>query len=270
MFRSGSHVVSDGDWSARLGGKLVRMPLRSETIWLDWDSAVSICGHDIEVKETYENFLESKQVPDLFVDIGANYGTHSLIFLVHGINSVSFEPNQRCHVKFREMCHINGVSPHIESVALGSEEGRAVLRYAEHETWSGSIYPEMSTVEKPNDDVHVEEVPQRTIDSYFAENGREKMLIKIDAEGSERAILCGGRRTLQDRRPVTIFESHVIDGTRQEILDFFEGLDYRIYRMPYRPDEGANPLSREEFLGSTQENFIAVPAQMVPMGRKPV
>ncbi|CAA9891487.1 conserved hypothetical protein [Candidatus Methylobacter favarea] len=77
------------------------MPLTSERFWLDWDTAVSITGHDIEIKQTYEALIGSSEPPELFIDIGANYGTHSLLFLVHQIKTITFEPNASCHDFFQ-------------------------------------------------------------------------------------------------------------------------------------------------------------------------
>jgi hypothetical protein len=58
----------------------------------DWGLSLLVAGHDVEIKETYRYLLEERK-PKLFFDIGANYGTHSLIFLTHGVRTISFEPN---------------------------------------------------------------------------------------------------------------------------------------------------------------------------------
>src|SRR5437667_2890756 len=86
LFRNNRTQGRDGTWKVAFASKNILMPLTSETFWLDWDTAVSIVGHDIEVKQTYESLIGlSSMKPDLFIDIGANYGTHSVLFLVHGI-----------------------------------------------------------------------------------------------------------------------------------------------------------------------------------------
>src|ERR1700722_9247274 len=50
-------------------------------------------GHDSELKQTYASLIQLEHPPRLVLDIGANYGTHSIIFLSHDIETVSFEPN---------------------------------------------------------------------------------------------------------------------------------------------------------------------------------
>jgi hypothetical protein len=66
-------------------------------MWLDWFLALATLGDDSTVKKTYAAIVSSSRKPDLFLDVGANYGTHSLLFLAHGIRTWSFEPNARCY-----------------------------------------------------------------------------------------------------------------------------------------------------------------------------
>jgi hypothetical protein len=39
-----------GQWTVRFMNRDIVMPLNRESLWLNWDSAVSITGHDIEAK----------------------------------------------------------------------------------------------------------------------------------------------------------------------------------------------------------------------------
>ena len=73
------------------------------------------------MKKTYAAIVSSSRKPDLFLDVGANYGTHSLLFLAHGIRTWSFEPNARCHPYFIESCGLNAFNPHLEQVAISSQ-----------------------------------------------------------------------------------------------------------------------------------------------------
>jgi hypothetical protein len=139
IFRNTSVQARDGNWTVVFAGKSILMPLVSESLWLDWDTAVSIVGHDIEIKQTYEALIGSSTTkPTLFIDIGANYGTHSLLFLVHGIKTMTFEPNSSCHGCFARLCELNHVTPTIEGVALGAYHGYVKLSYPKRDTWLGS------------------------------------------------------------------------------------------------------------------------------------
>jgi hypothetical protein len=85
LFRNSKIRGSSGSWHIVFANKIIQMPLSAARFWLDWDLAVSIVGHDLEIKEEYEILINSTERPELFIDIGANYGTHSLLFLVHHI-----------------------------------------------------------------------------------------------------------------------------------------------------------------------------------------
>ena len=93
LFRNGITRSRPGTWSVNFAGKDILIPLNPDTLWLDWDLAVSILRHDTELMETYAGLIGHRSYrPQVFVDIGANYGTHSLLFLVHGLPALSFEP----------------------------------------------------------------------------------------------------------------------------------------------------------------------------------
>ena len=163
IFRNNYTQGRDGNWKVVFANKSILMPLTSEHFWLNWDSAVSIVGHDIEVKRTYEALigLPSKK-PNLFIDIGANYGTHSLLFLVHGIRTITFEPNSLCHDYFRKMCKLNQVTPKLETVALGRSHGYVELAYPKRNTWLGSTNTETINKLSLSQELVIEKVVQKT------------------------------------------------------------------------------------------------------------
>lgn len=78
LFAAGRPLEADGLWIIRFAGMSLLLPLTTRGAWQEWDAAVSILGHDIEVKTTYANLLRSTRRPKLFFDVGANYGLHSL------------------------------------------------------------------------------------------------------------------------------------------------------------------------------------------------
>jgi FkbM family methyltransferase len=234
------------------------MPLTKERFWLDWDSSLSVIGHEPEIKDTYQAFLKSPEAPELFVDIGANYGTHSLLFLVHGIETLTFEPNTSCHGCFREMCHLNHVTPRLEPVALGDREGLVELIYPERETWLGSIntgvvgslVSSQGTVRQP--------VELKRLDDYLSQIQRKRTLIKIDTEGNELAVLRGAMKVLREVRPAVVFEC-MGSGERTEVFAFFDAIHYRIYGLPWNPMRKDGALESSHFQASPALNFIAVP-----------
>ena len=102
IFQASKSRVDGGVWRTRFSGRQVLLPIRSENISLEWPAILGLMGYDYEVIETYGALIHSDRRPDFFIDIGANYGTHSLLFLVHDILTLSFEPNPHCHSYFFE------------------------------------------------------------------------------------------------------------------------------------------------------------------------
>lgn len=258
LFRDASAHRIDGYWRVDFVGRSIRMPLSSQELWLDWDTAVSITAHDLEVKETYAGLISSKQPPSQFVDIGANYGTHSLIFLVHGIPTLTFEPNPSCHGYFNRLCKMNGVSASLQAVALGEREGSVTLTYPEAETWHGSIDAAVAAELASRGAVKSETVKVLTLDHYLDQFPTQGLVIKIDTEGHELGVLRGASRTLESVNPVVLFES-VRKEDRPEIFDTFAAHSYQLRLLPWFADRTSESIERSAFLSSSNTNFVAVP-----------
>ncbi|MGH7807777.1 MAG: FkbM family methyltransferase [Thermodesulfobacteriota bacterium] len=234
------------------------MPLRSSWSWLDWDHAVSIVGHDIEVIQTYAAIIVSDQRPALFLDVGANYGTHSVLFLSAGIPVIAFEPNPSCSAHFQAICKLNGLSGRWEQVAIGSEVGEIELVYPEKDTWLGSVSSNVIPSLKESGDVTSLRVPVKNLDYYLNDIPRGKVLIKIDVEGYESEVLKGASRVLRDCMPTIIFESNDAKA-RGDLFRLLEGFCYCVHPLPWRPSAYSQVLGVDEFLASVATNFIAIP-----------
>ncbi len=259
VFRREDIPMSPGAWQVNFAGRGLRVPLRPEWAWLDWDLAVSIVGHDIEVVQTYEAFLNSFERPDFFFDVGANYGTHSILFLSAGIPVIAFEPNPNCHSYFEAACGLNGFSGRWEQVAVGSAPDEIELVFPEKETWLGSVSADVTSGRDGWGDVTRLSVPVRSLDSYTKDIPLGKVLIKIDVEGYEIEVLKGAAQMLRDYKPTIIFESNDAK-LRPELFGLFEEFSYRIHPLPYRPSSRLRAFGHAAFLASTATNFIALPS----------
>lgn len=251
-------VISSGSWTIFFNNKELKLPLRPAWSWLDWDNATSIIGHDIEVKQTYADIVASDQRPALFLDIGANYGTHSVLFLSAGIPTIAFEPNTSCLAHFRTICALNGLKGPWEQVALGSQTGEIELVYPEKDTWLGSVSSDVIPALKDISPVISQTVPLRKLDDYLSEIPRDKILIKIDVEGFENEVIRGANRLMEFCCPKIIFESNN-HHSRCELSNLFSDCDYSIYSLPWRPSYVSPCLTMDEFVNSSAKNFIAVP-----------
>jgi FkbM family methyltransferase len=257
IFRDNKIRFADGRWRVQFGAATIFLPLREEWSWLDWDAAVSIVGHDIEIKQTYLTLIESDRRPHLFLDIGANYGTHSILFLSAGIPAMAFEPNAICRPYFEKVCDMNGLVGCWEQVAIGNTNGEVDLVYPETETWCGSISPETISVLRKGA-VATQRVPLKKIDEYIGEISRTNVLIKIDVEGHENEVLQGASELLGRVRPTIIFESSN-EQTRKNTFELLAAANYDIHRLPFRGSYTRSGLTMLEFCGCRDTNFIAMP-----------
>jgi FkbM family methyltransferase len=261
IFRDTNYHITPGNWTIFFAGKRIVLPLHDDRRWLDWDHALAILGHDIDIKETYENLILSDKPPTLFIDIGANYGTHSVLFLSHEIHALTFEPNSSCHTCFLEFCELNRLAPNLQHIALGDHKSETVIKYPAYDTWLGSTDP-LVQEKLAREKVLVEEVvEQKLLDEYLPEIANLDVLIKIDTEGSEAMILRGAENILATCSPKVIFECWK-DGDRAGIYAILNGHGFKIYELPWNEevDSAQTGLLYHNFLNSSGANFIALKA----------
>jgi FkbM family methyltransferase len=259
IFREKGMEITNGYWSVFFCGKEIKMPLRNEQSWLDWDNAVSIIGHDPDVKQTYENLLCGKPGIRTFFDIGANYGTHSLLFLCNGVHTVSFEPNYSLNENFQLLCRENNVEGRMENYALSDTTGQVNLHFPADATWLGTILDSETTALGESHKMETIEVPMITLDEYAFNNNQFPDLIKIDTEGNEINVLKGATELIKTRRPLIIFESNS-GKKRDPIWNYFSNAGYHVCDLPYAKDDRKQIHSAESFIARKEYNFIAVPA----------
>jgi FkbM family methyltransferase len=259
IFRDGGSLAP-GSWRVSFCGRTIRVPLRPESSGLDWGISTAILGHDVDIKQTYAALIHGPERPGLFVDIGSNFGTHSVLFVAHGIPTISLDPNSVCNRYHTALCEANGYTPRIETVAIGDHRDFVDLRYPPGEPWLGST--DSSTSERLQSEFATEScrVEQRTLDDYLPEFGDRRLLLKIDTEGNEHRVLLGAQRTLQQKMPPVIFECWK-SPLRNEVHHTFSMLGYRIGMLPWDGRTSPTLLSLSEFLGHEATNFIGVPAR---------
>jgi len=247
--------INDSVWEVTFGGETIKLPIRRGKMWLDWDNAVSIIGHDREVKQTYEYLLSSEFKPKVFFDVGANYGTHSLLFLKHGVTTVAFEPNPYCLEEIRGLWALNNVVGELIPAAVGDCEGEAEFWFPLRETWLGSLVE--STRERMTSDHDLEKIKVKinTLDDFVSTSELVPDLIKIDTEGNELNVLLGAKWTIARARPIIIFEANNLT-SRSELWKIFKEFEYSIFELPFDCDRSIK-IGEEAFLSSSGTNFVA-------------
>ncbi len=165
---------------------------------------------------------------EVAVDVGASWGTYTLIALALGAEVVAFEPaDDYCRV-LEENVLLNGWADRcsVQKVALsdGSEPPRE---------WAEEVFGEHYPAKS---------VRWRTLDEYGLTRV-DKM--KVDVEGLELAMLGGAVETLRRCRPMLIVEAHdgMVDrqvgnypksiDSKAKILRLLAGLGYSLRLEPW-------------------------------------
>lgn len=257
IFRGRPVKGISGNWSVIFNGKEISIPLHPETFWLDWNLALSIMGHDLEVKECYQYFISGDKITNkTFFDIGANYGTHSVLFLTHGFRAITFEPNPNCHEKFQELTSVNGLHGELQKFAIGDKADEIDLVFPQNDTWMGSLSANyLEDLSKYNDIKRIKTNVVR-LDDFVSETGIFPGIIKIDTEGFELAVIKGGRKALTASKPVVIFESNK-STEREALFNELTGLGFDIFDI-HGISSNTSPLSEKNFIDSVQVNFVSI------------
>jgi len=260
VFRTGGSHQTDGCWHVNVEQTQIVLPLTKGSYWLHWNLALALLGNDIEVKDTYIHLIRSEvHRPDVFLDVGANYGTHSILMLALGIQKTfTFEPNRICHQFFLDVCKRNGLKPNLIPEAVGERSEPITLSYPPTQPWLGATNPDQRSRLDPGEQLVTVDVDQTKLDDWMETIEKGRILIKIDTEGHEIFVLRGMRKLLAERRPWIIFESHRDNG-RLEIFELLSDSLMGIHDLPYHPGSVSNPLSLDRFLSARATNFMARP-----------
>jgi FkbM family methyltransferase len=117
---------------------------------------------------------------DLFVDVGSNIGSYTMLAVAAGADAIAFEPGERFTDLQRNVA-INNANVDCHKQAVGAENGS--IRFTVG----------LDCVNRPavKDDQYVD-VPVVRLDDVIE---RRPTLIKVDVEGYEGSVLSGAMRT---------------------------------------------------------------------------
>ncbi len=183
----------------------------------------------------------------VFVDIGSNWGHHSIIAAKSKKAEVyAFEPNKLVYNDLQDIVKSLKCEKYINisNSALGSERTTIKLKQNSFESGVASIsnnflrskivnglWPEKLfnkiTLSRPIE----EEVKIERLDSIINKEININ-LIKLDTEGAEFDCLLGCSNILKSNGPKVLFELHTHkDGSFNEFKKFFKTFDYDLYEI---------------------------------------
>ena len=151
--------------------------------------------------ETFR-FLRAQLKPgDVFLDIGAHIGLFTVVasrLVSPGGKVFSFEPTPFTREVLTEVVRLNGCEDVAEVRGEAVSERSGTMTF--HDTGDeASNANSLVNIERGTSGI---EVPVISIDDLVADRKIRPACLKIDAEGAELDVLRGGRRTIEEFRPV--------------------------------------------------------------------
>lgn len=126
---------------------------------------------------------------DLFVDVGANVGSYSVLACaVKGARGVCFEPVPVTFARLLDNIRINALSDRVEALNLGVADREGELAFTSAENCTNHV---VADNENAPEAVRVKVLP---LDAIL--KGRAPSMLKIDVEGFEVPVLKGAEATL--------------------------------------------------------------------------
>ena len=199
---------------------------------------------------------------DVVLDVGANAGLYSLVAALRAPSArvLAFEPLPVAAEHVRANAELNGVTNiDVIEAAVASEPGHIelfVLGQYMHQV--ASTLPRMAAARQMQTALTV---PAVTIDAVVTQRSLATVdLIKIDTEGTEYEILCGARQTLEQHRPVVLYE--LLHGFVNEgLVDLISSVDYVAFWV------SSSGLVKQQDLtpdaGNSERNYVLVPSESV-------
>lgn len=198
----------------------------------------------------------------IVVDVGANTGFYSLLAAVSGAKQVlAIEPVQEIADVLAANVRLSELNDqvHLVRVALGEDLGEQVLHFplADHgllET-SASLNPSFRAQHSQQ-----RAVPVQTLDTVLADQmhliGSVPLLIKMDVESLELAVLAGGKLVLTQWRPAVVAE--ILPGSDLAAWQkFMQRCGYEHYALKSEaPYVSATPVAIETDMAVRDHLFL--------------
>ena len=145
---------------------------------------------------------------NIFIDIGANIGTYSILFANKGLNGFAFEPVISNYDALVTNIKLNNIESKVTTYpfALGEKKRKAGFTFdpintgASHLTENDGFLEEVNNPEFVNIDI----IPFDNIYNDLNIKNDDKVFIKIDVEGMEPHVIKGASKFLKNHPNILI------------------------------------------------------------------
>jgi FkbM family methyltransferase len=184
--------------------------------------------------ERYEADLVQRLLSgdDVFWDVGANVGYFTLVAataLNHRGRIIAFEPGKNAYARLTENLALNPWrNIQVYPVAVTDREGEAVLHLAGDIADSSANLYQAAAAQAGSEVCRTVSLDHMLKEENFA----RPVLIKLDAEGAELAVLKGAHRLITDSPPLWLMEMEeknlrAAGASKAAVAEFLTGCGYR-------------------------------------------
>ncbi len=242
-----STVTAPFVWRARLPDGVLLVPVLPE-LQRSWSNAlVWRWPSYLHIRRLYQAYSLCRGA-GVLLDVGANDGMHSCLFLLAGWQCTAFEPQPECVAYIRRLGTLNGFAKlTVEQCAVGERQTSAADFYVSARSWFSSL--DRGNVERfePAERISVDIIP---LDAYCEERRIVPTCIKIDVEGHELQVLRGSAGVLAASKPDLLVEVASDPALRASVWELLAPLGYRAYVVTHEGLQAIPTLERFRAVGS--------------------
>jgi FkbM family methyltransferase len=157
---------------------------------------------------------------DLFVDIGANVGSYTILAAkVCGARAIAFEPDPQTNKRLVKNVEINEIGELVTSVQMALGDASDTVAFTTGKDTTNRI--------ASADDQDTQQVPLARLDDVLGD--ARPQLIKIDVEGYESEVLKGASETLRQNE----LQAIISESTSEAVREILRGFGFsRVYYDP--------------------------------------
>lgn len=207
----------------------------------------------------YRVMSEILEPGDTFIDVGANFGTFSLLasrlVAPHG-RVIAVEPQPRlASLIARSLAESEVSNCEVRQVAFGRETGMTDLLVPVDDSGRAGVFSAFSARGR-HERVSTKVI---TLDDLLDEIGPERVVVKLDVEGSEFAVLEGGRKLIESVHPPLLIEINpwTAEAAGRNTADLMKLLLSFGYRSFATMDSFPDNVEADEIVLDRQSNILS-------------
>jgi len=175
--------------------------------------------------------LHALRAEDLFVDVGANIGSYTILAASTGSSVVSFEPVPSTFQHLERNIHVNRLSHLIDARNEGVAANPGCLPFTVGQDTVNHVL-------RPGETGDSIDVPVVTLDDAL--RGQQPQVIKIDVEGMETEVLAGAKQLMSGDAPLALVvevngSASAYGQSEGAFLEHLKKIGFKLCR--YRPFE---------------------------------